>query len=110
MFSDRSPYDEARGKGLGKMVDDVLYCLFFALSANISSMFSFAQFIMFSTSGRKERARGVRLYSTRGGVREDFTAYEAVFLEGAERLCERLLRDVGHLTLQFLKTHRLLVL
>lgn len=42
MFSDRSPYDEARGKGLGKMVDDVLYCLFFALSAIISSMFSFA--------------------------------------------------------------------
>ena len=68
MFSDRSPYDEARGKGLGKMVDDVLYCLFFALSAIISSMFSFAQFIMFSTSGRKERARGVRLYSTRGGI------------------------------------------
>lgn len=40
----------------------------------------------------------------------DITAYEAVFLEGAERLRERLLRDVGHLTLQFLKTHRLLVL
>ena len=63
MFSYRSPYDEARRKGLEKMVDDVLYRLFFALSAIISSMFSFAQFIMFSTSGRKERARGVRLYS-----------------------------------------------
>lgn len=68
MFSDRSPYDEAREKGLGKMVDDVLYCLFFALSAIISSMLSFAQFIMFSTSGRKKRARGVRLYSTHGGI------------------------------------------
>ena len=40
----------------------------------------------------------------------DITAYEALFLEGAERLRERLLRYVGHLTLQFLKTHRLLVL
>lgn len=68
MFSYRSPYDEACGKGLGKMVDDVLYRLFFALSAIISSMFSLAQLMMFSTSGRKERARGVRLYSTRGGI------------------------------------------
>ncbi len=38
MFSDRSPYDEARGKGLGKMVDDVLYCLFFALSVSTLSV------------------------------------------------------------------------
>ena len=68
MFSYRSPYDEARGKGLGKMVDDVLYRLFFALSAIISSMFSLAQLMMFSTSGRKERARGVRLYSIRGVI------------------------------------------
>lgn len=45
-----------------------------------------------------------------GDFREDFTAYEAVFFEGAERLRERLLRYVGYLTLQFIKTHRLLVL
>ena len=49
MFSYRSPYDEACGKGLGKMVDDVLYRLFFALSAIVSSIFSLVQFIMFST-------------------------------------------------------------